>query len=211
MSLVKNSLFGVCFCALFSVAFFIGAAEAKDVPLTRLDVASFLKVQEAMYPVDKDFRGGGGDSIFRPKQNDLARTGQPAYQMNVQNLQNNHPDFYVRFENVVVGYVDENKQKPFESLDSWASMGDRVMTAFYAANTSKAASAKLKFEGVPPEAMALIQSIPEAKKAMDDAIGAMDTMASVPENDRKVVQSFSKEIVLHMNRVKGKDGYAISD
>ncbi len=212
MGFVRYSLSSMAFFAFFAVIFFSFDVRAADGDLTKEGVGAFLASQKAMYPIDEELKAAGERSIFRPKQNDLARTGQPAYQTNVKQIKKGQPEFYSRFEEVVIGIKGDDDDQVFASLEDWAKMGDRIMTAFYSANTSKAKSAKLKLQrDLPPEAMALIQSIPEAKKALDDAMGAMDTMANVSKNDKEVVQAYSKEIIVHINTVKGEDGYAISE
>ncbi len=198
--------------AIFSVVFVVCDAKPSSADeLLVPGVAAFLNVQEGMYPIDEEFRAAGEYSLFRPKSKDLMKTGQPAYQENVKYIKNKYPAFYDRFSNVAVSHVNDMSVKPFASLEDWAKMGDRVLTAFYAANTDKAADVKSKFQNMPPEAMAMINSIPEAKKAMEGAIGAMGTMADVSDHDKQVVRQFSKQIVWHMNKVKGIDGYAVSE
>ena len=211
MGFVKQFFSGMVLVVLFSVTL-SQVVYAENDGLTNTQVSSFLHSQKLMYPIDDELKAAGGHSIFRPKQNALAKTGQPAYQMNVEEIKDNHPEFYSRFEMVLLDVQDKDDKPVFQTLEDWAKIGDRIMTAFYSANTSKAEAMKIKLQrDMPPEAMALIQSIPGAKKQLDDAIGAMDTMANVSENDKAVVQAYSKEIVWHINMVKGEDGYAISE
>ncbi|MGH1456878.1 MAG: hypothetical protein ACRBDI_08865 [Alphaproteobacteria bacterium] len=208
MPFLKPLFLGVFF-AVFFMAGVVQNAIADELLVS--DVASFLNIQEQMYPIDEEFRSVGEYSIFRPKAMDLAKTGQPAYQANVEYVKENHLGFYDRFSSVAISYMNDKSEKPYDSLEQWGEMGDRIMTAFYAANTDKAGDMKLRLQQMPPEVAALINSIPEAKKTMDEAIGAMDTMANVSDHDQQVVRQFSKQIVLHINKVKGMDGYAVSE
>lgn len=183
-------------------------ALAQDLEIS--DVAAFLNVQDAIKPIDEELRATGEVSIFRPKALDLAQTMLPAYEKNIETLKSDNSEFYARMSDVATGYIHENTSKPYASLEDWAKMGDRVMIAFYAANTEdgSASEAKAKFEmQMPPEVIPFLPA--ETKAMLEGLMSSLESIENVSDHDKQVVRQFEKQIALHL--ADFSDGYVVNE
>ncbi len=186
------------------------SSDARADELQISDVSAFLNVQESLKPIDKEFRATGAHSIFRPKALGLAKTSLPAYQENIETLKSDHPKYYTRMNDIVTGYVHEETSHPYSTIEEWAEMGDRVMTAFYAAGSGDggAGAVKEKLETqMPPEVMAFLPA--ESLAALEDLIGSLETIDSVSDHDKQVVSQFTKQIAFHLQEYSS--GYVVTE
>ncbi len=208
---VKTVFTRMIFCVLFVLfALPVQARDYASGDMQVSDVSAFLNARELLVPIDQEYQALGKPSIFRPKALKTAKAGLPAHQTNIDIVREENPDIYQRMNAAVTGYVHEGQSSPFASIEEWAVLADRVMTAFYAQNSDTENFGNVRKqmqEQMPPELMAFAP--PETIKMIEDMMASLESVENVSEGDKAVVKQFSKHLALILS--EDKDDYVVSE
>ena len=193
MNIIKQMLL-----MIFMLGAFSGAVTADDNLLKREQITAFIGSYDVLESLSEEMKAANVKSFFKHDPQLMAKKNLPIYTENIHVMQEETPQYYDRLVGIVTSYSHDSGENSdpvyrFSSAQDWARIGDRIMIAYFTDNSTASRTAYDDLmAAMPPGMLDMLKG--DDKVKVQQQLEALRSAQNVPEGDKKLVDSFQREL-----------------
>lgn len=183
------------FCVLFLALFSISAQADEPKILTDNETANFVNSLTPVQAFADKLKSEGKLDVLKAKDKNMLNRNFTIYSGSAAELKEKFPDDHQALLNIV-------QPLGFQTVEDWGLVGDAVMAAYFAQESSATATLHADLQQqMPPEMLAKLP--PQARAQLEGVLNMADALQNVPDENKKTVKPFIEKIQLALAKAEG--------
>lgn len=183
------------FCVLFLALFSISAQADEPKILTDNETANFVNSLTPVQVFADKLKSEGKLDVLKAKDKNMLNRNFTIYSGSAAELKEKFPDDHQALLNIV-------QPLGFQTVEDWGLVGDAVMAAYFAQESSATATLHADLQQqMPPEMLEKLP--PQARAQLEGVLNMADALQNVPDENKKTVKPFIEKIQLALAKAEG--------